>query len=306
MVGARYGQPWRNALAVGAFCLTVLSVATMPALAAVQVIDDSGARVGLSQPARRIVSLAPHLTELLFEAGAGGRIVGAAAHSDFPQEARTIPRIGDARALDLERIVALRPELIVAWSSGSPRRQLERLQALGLAVFRNEPASLDGIAVTLERLGTLAGTTPTAHAQAARFRMRLAQLRAVNVHARPISVFYQVWERPLLTVSSKHVIDDALRSCGARNVFARHGTLIPRPSREAVLLSDPEAIIVADPSGNEGAALESWQRWRHLRAVKRGNLFTIDPNLMHRHTSRILDGVALLCAHVRSVQAREH
>ena len=291
-------------IALGALCLVApgaLSVAASGAAGAVEVSDDSGRIVSLAQPARRIVALAPHVTELLFAAGAGGVIVGADAYSDYPPAAQSIPRIGDAHALDLERIVALEPDLIVAWTSGSPQRQLARLEALGLVVFRNEPRSLEAIASTIERLGALAGTPAIAQARAAEFRRNLARIRAAYESEAPVRVFYQVADRPLTTVSTQHVIADALHVCGAVSVFASNRRWLPRPSREAVLLADPDAIVAAaDPGGPD--VLAGWRQWTGLRAVASGGLFTVDPNVLHRATPRILEGIGLLCRHMRAAR----
>jgi iron complex transport system substrate-binding protein len=277
--------------------LSLLGFVAAPASAGVEVIDDAGRTVRLAGPAERIVTLAPHLTELLFEAGAGAGVVGAAAFSDYPPQARAIARIGDARALDLERIVALRPDLVVAWASGSPQRQLDRLQALGHTVFVNEPGELDAIASAIERLGILAGTAAVARMRAADFRRELARIRAAAHRGQRVRVFYQVAERPLVTVSDRHVIADALAGCGAVSVFAGARDWLPRPSREAVLLADPDAIVVAaDPQ--EPGALGAWKRWKGLRAVRAGHLYVVDPSLLHRATPRVLDGLAALCRHV--------
>jgi iron complex transport system substrate-binding protein len=267
--------------------------------------DDAGRQLRLPQPARRIVALSPHLTELLFDAGAGPAIAGTAAYSDYPPAARVVPRVGDARALDLERIVALRPDLVIAWMSGSPRRQVARLEALGLAVFYSETPDLDGIASTLERFGRLAGTEAAARAAAERFRRELAGLRARH-HAggAPLRVFYQVAAQPLVTVSTRHVIADALAVCGARSVFAAHRDWLPRPTREAVLLSDPDAIVVAAGAGEEAAALAQWRRWPGLRAVAAGRVYAVEPDLLHRATPRVLTGVARLCAQLDRARAQ--
>ncbi|MGH8666870.1 MAG: helical backbone metal receptor [Burkholderiales bacterium] len=297
------GVPALLALGVLALlALGALSLVAPGAVAAVEAIDDSGRTVRLAQPARRIVALAPHVTELLFAAGAGGAIVGAAAYSDHPRAAQFIPRIGDAHALDLERIVALRPDLIVAWTSGSPQRQLARLRALGLDVFQNEPRNLEAIANTIERLGILAGSSAVAHKRAADFRRDLARIRAAHGGEPPVRVFYQVADRPLVTISTEHIIADALRVCGAVNVFASDRHWLPRPSREAVVLADPDAIVAAAiPDGAD--ALAGWRRWTTLRAVGSGRLFTIDPSSLHRATPRILQGIELLCRHMRAARA---
>jgi iron complex transport system substrate-binding protein len=271
------------------------------ASAGVEVVDDSGRKVSLAQPARRIVALAPHLAELLFEAGAGAAVVGTAEFSDYPPAARAIARVGDARALDLERVVALRPDLIVAWTSGTPKRQLARLRALGYAVFENEPAGLDAIASAIERLGVLAGTSARAEVAAARFRSGLARIRAAHAGKAPVRTFYQLGAQPLVTISTGHVIAEALALCGAVNVFAQHPHWLPRPSREAVLLRDPDAIVVA--AGESEAALAPWRRWKSLQAVAGGRLYTMNPDLLHRATPRILNGIDSLCRSIDEARA---
>jgi len=277
------------------------ALACATAQAGVSVDDDTGATVRLPEPAQRIVSLAPHLTELLFEAGAGERVVGVVAYSDYPERARRLPRIGDAHALDLEAIAMLQPDLVVAWASGSPKGQVERLKRMGLPVFLNEPERLEAIAFTIERLGILAGSERAARMQAQSFRLRLSELLRSTQGARRVRVFYQVWGQPLLTVNARHVINDALDVCGADNVFAHVRVGTPRLDREAVLLADPDAIVIAT-SGDEGQARAAWKQWRNLRAVRAGHLSTVDPSLLHRHTSRILDGVAALCRHIAQVR----
>ncbi len=285
----------------GLFLGVAVVLASAMAQAAVSVDDDTGTTVRLPEPARRIVSLAPHLTELLFEAGAGERVVGVVAYSDYPEQARRLPRIGDARALDLEAIAMLQPDLVVAWASGSPKGQVERLKRMGLPVFLNEPDRLEAIARTIERLGILAGSERSSRLRAESFRLRLSELRRSTQGARRVRVFYQVWGEPLLTVNARHVIDDALGVCGADNVFAHLKVGTPRLDREAVLLADPDAIVIAT-SGDQGEALAAWTQWRSLRAVRGGHLSTVDPSLLHRHTSRILDGVAALCRHIARVR----
>jgi iron complex transport system substrate-binding protein len=267
-------------------------------------VDDTGRTVRLTQPARRIVALAPHLTELLFAAGAGAAVVGAAAFSDYPPAARAIPRVGDARSLDLERIVASRPDLIVAWASGSPWRQLARLQALGYPVFLHEATSLEAIASGIERLGVLAGTAQQAAERAGAYRSELARVHARYAGSEPVRVFYQVNERPLLTVTRRHVITDALQLCGAVNVFANHPSWLPRPSREAVLLADPDAVVVAGATAADRDAVASWRQWRSLAAVRNGALIFVNPDLLHRATPRIVTGVAQLCRDIAAIRAR--
>ncbi|MDE2276887.1 MAG: ABC transporter substrate-binding protein, partial [Burkholderiales bacterium] len=191
---------WRGWLLIAAWAWAW----TAGARAAVQAVDDAGQRVTLAQPATRIVSLAPNLTELLFSAGAGAQIVGTVAYSDYPDAARRIPRVGDAVQLDLERIVSLRPDLIVVWQQGNSASQIARLRALGIPVYASEPADFDGIASTLRRFGRLAGTAAQADARAAAFEAAVAALRQRYAGLPPLRVFFQIWPRPLMTVNGHH------------------------------------------------------------------------------------------------------
>lgn len=274
----------------------VLACAAMLAQAQpVQVRDDDGRTVMLQQPARRIVSLAPHLTELLFAAGAGDRVVGAVAYSDFPAAARQVPRIGDSAQLDLERIVALKPDLLVVWRDGNSAQQLERLAALKLPVYASEIHRMADIETTLQRLGTLAGTRDTADARAHAFAGEIAQLRTQYAQRPPLKVFYQIWHRPLLTVNGRHLISEALSICGGRNLFGGLPLLTPTVSEEAVLQADPDAIVTGsvDPNGPDN--LDGWRRLRSLRAAREGHLFVVNPDTLHRPSPRMADGTRELC-----------
>ena len=255
----------------------------------------------LNAAAKRIVSLSPHLTEMLFEAGADARIVGADAHSDYPLPARQIARIGDAYGVDMERLLGLRPDLVVAWSSGNARKSLARIRALSIPVFESEPQRLEDIPRTVERLGVLAGTSTQARVRALQFRQHLAALAAEHAGKRRLRVFYEIWQRPLMTVGNKHLIADALATCGAQNVFAGLSAVTATPTREAVLLADPDAIVVAS---SDPGALQPWMQWRQLRAVRRHGVIRIDPQRMHRPTSRILDEVTGLCGRLDELRDR--
>ncbi|MEO7246622.1 MAG: cobalamin-binding protein [Rubrivivax sp.] len=272
------------------------------ARAELTVVDDSGATVRLAAPARRIVSLAPHLTELLFGAGAGGQVVGAVAFSDYPDAARTIPRIGDSQQLDLERLVGLRPDLIVVWQDGTPGAQRARLAALGVPVYASTIEDFAGIASTLRRLGRLAGTDAVAEAHARGFEHALAALHDRYAGRTPLKVFYQIWQRPLMTVNGRHLISQALTLCGARNVFAGLGPLVPTIDAEAVIAADPDAIVTSrvDPPAPDPVAI--WRPMRALRAARTGQLITVDPDTLHRATERVIDGVGELCEQLDRVR----
>jgi len=252
-----------------------------------------GATTVLASPARRIVSLAPHLTELLFAAGAGDRVVGASAYSDHPAPARQIPRIGDSHAFDIERILALRPDLVVAWGAGNAPRHVARLEQLGIPVHVEGAAGLDDIGDALERLGRLAGTEPLAREAARRYRERLAALRARHAGLAPVRVFHQVWGDPLMTVSGGHPVSDLIAACGGVNVFGDAPALVPLVSREAVLRAAPE-VITAAAEGDD--PLAAWRRWPTLPAVAAGRLVSLPADAISRLSPRLLDAAGPLCA----------
>lgn len=271
--------------------------------AATAILDDAGNRVVIEGPARRIVSLAPHATELLFAAGAGDRIVATVDYSDYPAEARAIPRLGGYEALDVERLLAAKPDLVVAWESGNGPAAIARLRALGLRLYLSEPRDLEGIAAGLERLGRLAGTEATANRAAERFRERLAELRRRQEGKRPVTLFYEVWNHPLTTVGGGHFISRVIGLCGGRNIFAELGALAPAVSLESVVAADPEAIVASGMDEERPAWLDEWRRWPRLRAVREGHLFSIPPDLLQRPTPRLLDGAERLCADLDRARA---
>jgi iron complex transport system substrate-binding protein len=265
------------------------------ALGQISVRDDYGNQVVLQKPASRIVSLSPHLTELLYDAGAGSRLVGAVEFSDFPPEARALPRIGSDAGIDLEAVLALNPDLIVAWPNAGSVKAVDRLAALRLPVFRSEPRELDDIARTLERLGVLAGTEAHAAQEAASFRARAASLERRYARREPVRVFYQVWDRPLLTVNGQHVISKVIRLCGGENVFATLPVIAPEIDREAVLKANPQVIVASGAGGERPAWLDAWKAFPGLGAVQHGHLYSIPADLIQRHTPRLLEGAERLC-----------
>lgn len=267
----------------------------------IRVRDDRGQDVVLAAPARRIVSLAPHATELLFAAGAGDAIVGVVRGSNHPAAASAIPVVGDVHALDLERIVTLKPDLVVTWPYTTPV-QVEKLKERGIAIFTTDPASLDGIASNLERLGTLTGEATAAAEAAKRFRSVITNATA-NVSGPRVRVFYQIWGTPLYTVGEHHLITQAIAACGGENVFGTLPIPAPQVSIEAVIAKRPETII----AGSDGAAkpvwLDAWRRWHEVPAVRDRLLQVVDADRLHRPGPRFADGVAELCAAIAKARA---
>jgi len=273
-----------------------------PAVAAVTVTDDGGHVLSLPRPAERIVSLSPHATELLFAAGASGKLAGVSEFSDYPPQARELPSIGSSMQLDIERIVSLKPDLIVAWQSGNSARQVARLRKLGYTVYDSEPRRLDDVARTLENFGTLAGSEQGRIAARA-FRERQQALRKRYADKTPVRVFYQIWPSPLMTLNGKHMVTDALRLCGATNIFASVQQLAPTVSQEAVVTANPDAIILTD---ERSTAADRWRRLSSMKAVSHNNLFSVNGTLMNRAGPRILEGTAQLCERIDTARKRLH
>jgi iron complex transport system substrate-binding protein len=270
--------------------------------AAVTVVDDAGRTVTLQAPARRIVSLAPHATEMLFAAGAGAHIVGVTEFSDYPPEAKRIPSVGSGVSLDLERIIQLKPDLVVGWNNGMAATQLAKLEPLGIPIYKSEPYDFATIANSLERLARLAGTDAAGQASATAFRQRWKKLQDTYQARRPITVFYQIWRSPLMTLNGSHLVSSALRLCGAENIFAKLPQLAPTVNEEAVIEADPEAIVAS--SGEQDDVFAPWRRFTGLKAVAGSNLVSIDGNLINRAGPRILDGTEDLCRKLDTVRAK--
>ncbi|KUY73718.1 cobalamin-binding protein [Burkholderia sp. RF4-BP95] len=270
--------------------------------------DDAGNTVTLPAPAQRVISLAPHATELVYAAGGGAKLVGTVTYSDYPPAAQAVPRVGDNKALDLERIAALKPDLIVVWRHGNAERQTDALRALHIPLFFSEPKHLDDVATSLRRLGTLLGTEPVADAAAVSFSRDIAALRARYAARPPVTMFFQVWDRPLTTLNGTHLFNEVISLCGGRNVFAALKPLAPTVTDEAVLAANPEAIVTTSAGATRSDAplpsLARWRAWPALTAVARNNLFAIDGDLLTRPSPRIAQGAAALCEDLDAARAR--
>ncbi|HTY99275.1 MAG TPA: cobalamin-binding protein, partial [Rhodocyclaceae bacterium] len=232
------------------------------------------------------------------------RLVGVVEYSDYPDAAKTLPRIGGYSRLDLEAIAALKPDLAVGWASGNSPAHIEKLRALGIPVYLAQPERIDDVATQLERYGELAGTQGVARAAAADFRNRLAELRKRYGDRPRVRTFYQIWKQPLMTVGGGQVISDAIRLCGGENVFGQLENLAPTVSEEAVIAADPEAIVASGMDAARPEWLDRWRRWKSLTAVARGNLFFVPPDIIQRHTPRLLDGAEMLCRHLETARGR--
>lgn len=276
-------------------CLLLWTILGQPAFAEpVALRDDRGVQLSLPRPAQRLVAAAPHLAELVAAAGAGGRLVGVVRFSDYPPVLSGLPRVGDAGGLDIEGILALRPDLVLAWKSGNRAADIARLQSLGLKVFVSEPTVLADVGRVLRDIGVLAGTESAARRAAAEFEQELARLARPDPGDRAVRVFVQIWDQPLMTVNGRHLISDVLRRCGGRNIFADLPTLAGPVSIEAVLAADPQ-VIIATGLPERFDPIRYWTRVPGLAAVAAGQVHLLHPDLITRATPRVLVGMRAVC-----------
>lgn len=262
--------------------------------AALTATDDTGVQVTLDQPPQRIVSLAPHTTELLFSLGLGSRVVGASEYSDYPPPALDIPRVGRHNNFNLERILALQPDLILAWASGNGPDVIKRLRDFGFAVFVLEPDTLTAVPDALVRLGRLTGTEAIARRKAEDYLDRLEQLTQGYADRDTVLVFYEVWDAPLMTLAGDQYVTDAIARCGGRNVFSDMPGETATVSEEAVLARAPELILAAGDEG-AGPVFDRWRALGGIPAVEYDQLVLLPPDLLARPTLRLVEGLQHLC-----------
>jgi iron complex transport system substrate-binding protein len=255
-----------------------------------------------AQPAQRIVTLAPFLAELAYAAGAGDRLVGVSAYSDFPQAVKALPVVADATGVNREALLALHADTVLAWKGGNAARHIEALRNSGVKVEVLDGGRLDDIPKLIRAIGALAGTQKEAGLSAARFALQLAALRSRYASRPDVTALIELWHRPLLTVSGKHFMSDAIAVCGASNVYANEAGVTPEISMESVFRTDPQAIIGAGLPGGEEDFRVAWSRFPALNAVRRGHLIYLDADLLHRQTPRILEGISRLCVALEKVR----
>jgi len=274
-------------------CVFTVFGLTASSAAEIAVKDDLGRTVELAQPARRIVTLAPFLTELAFSIGAGDRVVGVSAFSDYPPEAKRLPQVANAAGLSLEALAALHPDLVLAWKDGIRPEEAQRIARLGPAVFVAEARTLEDVPRLLPELGALTGRDT--RGQAREYERKLERLRRANSGKPVLPVFLEIWSRPLTTISGKHFMNEALSICGARNVFADLPGIAPEVSLEALYARDPAVIVGVGSAASGKAFRANWQARRALSAVRQGRLVFVSPDRLQRTTLRTPDGIADLC-----------
>ncbi len=250
-----------------------------------------------AEPAQRIIALSPHLVEQLYSIGVGDKIVGTTEHADYPHQARSIPRVGNYAQLQVEKILALKPDLVLAWTDGNPPADINKLRQFGLNVVDSNPLLLTDIAKELRVLGQLTGAEDKAEQQAQWMEKGLAELRQRYSTQQKVIVFYELWQQPLSTVAQKAWPQQQLELCGASNPFAKAVGDYPQVSIEHVVASQPQ-LIIQPVSVNEPRTLLDWSRWPAIPAVKYQQFSQPNSDLVHRTTSRMLQGVRQLCADI--------
>jgi len=242
---------------------------------------------------------------MLLAAGAGSQLAGTIEYLGQPASEKNLPKIGSADAIDMERLIALRPDVVIVWPDGNNPAQIATIERLGLPVYRQEAVTLDGIGASIRRLGRLAGTSSVADRAATALEARLARLRREYANpTHPPTVLLEVWDRPLYTVGGRELMSDALRVCGARNVFADLPERAPAIGMEAVLARDPDIIIAAAPPGKGASWLAEWRRFPSLRAVKTGRMMTFEDQRLVGLGPGVIDATAAMCGKIAALMGR--
>lgn len=265
---------------------------------AAEIIDDEGNLVRLEKPAERIISLAPSLTELVYAAGAGSRLIGVVEYSDYPASADSLPVVGRFDGLDIERILELKPDLIVAWQSGNPKSSITQLKNLNLKVYVAEPKNLSSIASHIEKLSVLTGTESRAQIAIQEFNSIYGELKRRYNNKSKVKIFYQLWDRPIITVGGNELINDIIELCGGENIFGDLPQLAPKIDQESVLIRNPKVIVASGSNTERPQWLDEWKLWPQLTAVAEENLYFIIPELLQRHTPRALLGTRQMCEYI--------
>lgn len=274
-------------------------------VASIQVLDDANRKVVLEKPAQRIISLAPHTTELVFAAGAGHLLVGVSEYSDFPEEAKKIASIGSIFALDLERILALKPDLIVIWGTGNAKQLAQKLRDKNLVVYESEPRNFEMIASSIKNLSILSGTEAKGGLVADNFRLRLATLKkkyALKEGQKPSTVFFQIARTPLMTINKNHMISSIISLCGGTNVFNDLHDLSSTITVESVIVANPDIIMTSEQASQ--VSFETWKKVPQLTAVKNNHFLTVNGNHIYRAGPRILDATEEMCQKMAIAKAK--
>lgn len=265
-------------------------IAALPGLAA---RSTGKAQKAGQTSGNRIVTLAPHLAELVCAAGGCGEIRAVSAYTTYPHSLDHTEVVGDERFVSVERLLGLKPTAIYAWDGGTPDWQLAKLRQLGLPLRLVRIDDLEGVASTLEQLGRELGHPGTAADAARQFRDHIAALRQKYAGARKLKVFYQIESSPAYTVNRQSPISEVITLCGGVNVFAQLDTLAAPVSAEAILAARPDVVLHSDSDGR--AIRDYWQRFSDLPVAQLRNIYGVDPELLTRAGPRLAQGADAVC-----------
>ncbi len=285
---------------ISALFLTIPASAIAQTNDAIIVTDDTGQELRFEHAPQRIISLSPGITENLFTIGLGERVIGVSSYSDYPEQAKTLPVISDYQNIDLEAIAKLKPDVVIAWHGGQSPAQLTALKQLNIPIFYQKINTLADIPLSLMRLSQMADNQAQAApiiAQAYAHIPLLAQAPQPTLKA-----FYQVWQRPLMTINGDSWISDALARCGAVNLFAELPISAPTVNLENVLSRQPELILSATTNAQADHSLDFWRDWPHIPAVARNALIYTEGDAMNRATLRTLTATHQLCGQIAQVR----
>ena len=282
------------------FLLMIISISlalssTLVSAKAVSVIDDSGALISLAKPATRILALAPHIVENVYSAGAGDLLVGSVNYANFPPEAESLPQVGGYNKYNIEAIAALKPDVIFAWQSGTPQHFFDKIKQLGIPLYLDEPSTMQEVATAVRNIGVLTGKQDIAEPVVKQYLDELAILRQSQVGKTPLKIFYQVWHDPIYTINGKQIISDVLSLCGGKNIYAGEKIKAPIITIESLIERNPDVIITGTNHQSGVEPLLRWQQWPTMTAVKTNNLFTVNADIVSRHTIRLIQGAQSVC-----------
>ena len=273
---------------------------------AYSVIDFAGNHIVLQKPAERIIALAPHIVENAFSAGAGAKLIGVSAYSNYPEQAKLIPVVAGYQKINFEKIVELDPDLIIAWQSGNSGAGLSRLLELGFPVYIDQPDTLQDVAKSVRDIGTLSGNRELAESVAKLYLQKLENIQKNYAQATKVSSFYQVWNSPLQTINGEHIISDAIEVCGGKNIYADEFAVAPVINIESIIERNPMVIIASGVSDSRPEWLDDWRNWDSLNAVKNNNLYFVNPDHIQRHSLRLLLGIATICSYLDNARQKTY
>lgn len=305
------------------FFLTRTTITRLESTAtSIQVTDYNGTIITLKKPTQRIIALAPHIVENVFSVGLGDRLVGVVSHSDFPEEAKAIEVVGHYNGYSLEKIIALQPDIVLIWASSNKNNIAEKIRALNIPVYIDEPHSLQDISKSLNDIATLGGISSNKIVKIQEFNQRIYNLklaqRTNNSKNKP-KVFFQISTSPLQTLNGMHIVSDIINLCGGINIYADEKVIAPLISMESLLAHNPDMIITGSDTAmsaslnntknqtdERNTSLNYWEKYSELSAVKHQGLIYIPADWLYRHTLRIADAAELMCAEMAQRNSANH